>query len=380
MSLRHRTRAMATSSLAVLIAVAAACGDNGGGPTSTGGPPQGLAACGSAPFLTVPLVPVGNIFTVSPLGNLNPPPHTFPTDHLYLYMNPPAAISAPGAALLTNVVVQHRTGGGQQAFDDYELVFFPCADVQLELAHVANLSVQLRTKVGALDGSCNPSYQTGGFTYQQCNKSVTVSLSAGEAIGTSAASLDVFARDRRQTLTYVSPSRLPDPDAAFGDNHVACPIDYFVASVADPMRAKLGPPGSVRTTPPVCGEVMQDVPNTAAGKWFHPGNPNNPEDPHLALAHDNVNPATGAFSVGTSIPSFPSGVYTFAPASTGRVNLDFPFVQVVGEIECYQVTANRRVLIQLVSATRLRIEGFGTGACGDPASWTMDAGAVTFDR
>jgi hypothetical protein len=380
LSLRHCPRTL-TASFATLIAATAACGDKGGGPTSTdGGPPPGLAACGSTPFLTVPLVPIGNIFTVAPLGNLNPPPHTFPTDHLYLYMSATAAISAPGAAVLTNVVVQHRTGGGQQAVDDYELVFFPCADVQLQLAHVANLSVQLRTKVGALDGSCNPSYQTGGFTYQQCSKSVTVALAAGDGLGTSAASLDVFARDRRQALTYVNPSRLPDPNGAFGDTHVACPIDYFVASIADPMRAKLGPPGSVRTTPPVCGEVMQDVPNTAAGRWFHTGSPNNPEDPHLALAHDNIHPATGAFSVGTSIPSLPSGVYTFVPASTGRVNLDFGLVQTVGQAYCYEVNGNRRVLIQLVSVTHLRVEGFGSGTCGDPTSWTLSTGAADFDR
>jgi hypothetical protein len=375
------SKSTVTASLGIgLIAVAAACGDKGGGPTSTNGPPQGLAACGSSPFLTVPLVPAGNIFAVSPLGNLNPPPHTFPTDHIYLYMNPTSAIAAPGPSVVTTVVVQHRTGGGQPAVDDYELTFFPCADVQLQLAHVANLSATLRTKVGALDGTCNPSYQTGGFTYEQCYKSVTVSLAAGEIIGMSAASLDVFARDRRVTLSYVNPARLSDPDGAFGDKHVACPIDYFVAAVADPMRAKLGPPGAVRTTPPVCGEVMQDVPNTAAGRWFRPGSPTYPEDPHLALAHDNVEPATGAFSVGTSIPSLPAGVYKFAPASNGRVNLDFRFVNTVGETECYEVTGNRRVLIQLVSVTRIRIEGFGSGVCGNPDTWTLGSGSAEFER
>jgi hypothetical protein len=375
------TRTTATAAIVTALIAAAACGDKNNGPTSTtGGPPPGLAACGSAPFLTVPLVSAANIFAVSPLGNLNPPPHTFPTDHIYLYMNPPSAIYAPGSVVLTNVVVQHRTGGAQPPVDDYVLVFYPCADVQLGLAHVANLSVQLRTRVGTLDGVCNPSYQTGGFTYQQCSKTVDISLAAGDGIGTSAASLDVFARDRRVTLSWVNPARLSDPDGTFGDKHVACPIDYFVASVADPMRAKLGAPGAIRTVPPVCGEVMQDVPNTAAGRWFHPGSPNNPEDPHLALAHDNVTPGTGAFSVGTSIPSLPPGVYKFTPAPTGRVNLDFRFVQTLGETECYEVTSNRRVLIQLVTVTRLRIEGFGTGTCGAPASWAMTSAAVDFDR
>jgi hypothetical protein len=242
------TRTTATAAIVTALIAAAACGDKNNGPTSTtGGPPPGLAACGSAPFLTVPLVSAGNIFAVSPLGNLNPPPHTFPTDHIYLYMNPPSAIYAPGSVVLTNVVVQHRTGGGQPPVDDYVLVFYPCADVQLGLAHVANLSVQLRTRVGTLDGVCNPSYQTGGFTYQQCSKTVDISLAAGDGIGTSAASLDVLARDRRVTLSWENPARLSDPDSPFGDKHVACPIDYFVASVADPMRDKARCSGNIRT-------------------------------------------------------------------------------------------------------------------------------------
>lgn len=344
------------------------------------GPPQGLASCSAQPFLTVPLVPVANISSISPLGNLNPPPHTFPTDHIYLYMGVfGGAISAPSASVVSNVGLQHRTGGGQAAVDDYEVTFYPCRDVMMQLAHVAGLFPQFRAKVGALD-DCNPSYMTGGFTYQQCRKVVNIALAAGEAIGTTAPSLDVTARDRRVTLSYVNPARLSDPVGEFGDKHTACPLDYFEQSIADQMRAKLGPPGQVRTTPPVCGEVMQDVPNTAAGRWFHVGSPTSPEDPHLALAHHNVTPALAAFSIGTSIPSLPAGVYTFTPVSTGRVNLDFRYVTAIGEIECYSVTQNRRVFLQLVSASRLRVEGSGIGACGEPSTWTLSAAAADFER
>lgn len=363
-----------------LVLLVLACGDHGdGGPTGNG-PPPGLASCNSPQFLTVPLVPIGNISIISPLGNLNPPPHTFPTDHIYLYMSIPAPISAPSAIVVTSVGLQHRTGGGQPSVDDYDVTFYPCADVRMWLGHVANLFPKFSAKVGALDGSCNALYQTGGFTYQQCRKAVNITMAAGEAIGMSAASLDVQARDRRVTLSYVNPTRLSDPIGEFGDKHTACPIDYFDASLAELLRSKLGPPGQIRTTPPVCGTVMQDVPNTAAGRWFHPSSPTFPEDPHLALAHDNILPSLGAFSVGTSIPSLPSTVYTFTPASTGRVNRDFQFVTTIGEIECYNVSRNQRVLLQLVSASRIRVEGIGPGVCGEPSTWMFGAGAVDFDR
>lgn len=365
------------------IGLAFGCGDHGGengGPTGVG-PPRGLAGCSTPQFLTTSLVPVANIRVISPLGNLNPPPHTFPTDHIYLYMAVfPSAIAAPGDIVVTEVLVQHRTGGGQPDLDDYAVTFFPCADVMIQLGHVARLGTQFSAKVGALDGGCGASYPTGGFTYQQCRKSVNISMAAGEAIGVTAGTLDVLARDRRVNLSWANTARLSDPVGDFGDNHVSCAIDYFVTPIIDQLRSKLGTQGAIRTTPPVCGEVAQDVPNSAAGRWFRPGSPSYPEDPHLALAHDNVAPSLGAFSVGTSIPSLPANVYTFAPVPVGRVNLDFRYVTTVGEINCYAVSRNQRILLQLVSPVRIRMEGIGAGACGDAGTWAFSSGAVEFER
>ncbi|HEY5544668.1 MAG TPA: hypothetical protein VIK50_01325 [Gemmatimonadaceae bacterium] len=364
------------------IGLALGCGNHGGNGGPTGlGPPGGLANCSAPQFLTTSLVLFENIRFISPLGNLNPPPHTFPTDHLYFYMAvATAAIVAPGDIVVTEVLVQHRTGGGQPDLDDYSVTFFPCADVMIQLGHVARLGTQFSAKVGALDGECAAPYPTGGFTYQQCRKSVNVSMAAGEAIGVTGGTLDVFARDRRVNVSWANPARLSDAVGDFGDRHVACAIDYFVAPIGDQLRSKLGTQGAVRRTPPVCGDVAQDVVNTAAGRWFQPGSPTYPEDPHLALAHDNVVPSLGVFSVGTSIPSLPANVYTFPPVPIGRTNLDFRYVATVGEIICYTVSRNQRVLLQLVSAVRLKVEGIGPGACGDPGTWAFSAGAVEFER
>jgi hypothetical protein len=127
---------------------------------------------------------------------------------------------------------------------------------------------------------------------------------------------------------------------------------------------------------------MQDVPNTAQGRWFFDNSLQ--DDPHLALAHDNGDPRIGVISAGTSIPSLPVGARNFTPVTTGRINVDFPLVTANGQIYCYQnfggAPPARHVLLQLVSASRVRIEGVLGALCGDPTTWTFTSGAREFMR
>jgi hypothetical protein len=370
------------------LGVLTGCGDDGVGL------PSGLDGCGNAPFLTVSPLTLSDIDQIAPLGNLNPPGHVFPTDHMYFY--PGAVIGgtrsvplvSPGNVVTTEIVLNRRTGGGLPASEDYSLTFAACSDVLMTFAHVTTLAASFAARVGALDGSCDPAYQTGDFTNQQCRERVEVQLMAGEPIGTTGGpmqgGLDYTTLDRRVSLGFVNPGRSWGTSSPFGQNQASCALDYFVAPVADSLRARLGRPGSRRTAPPVCGEIMQDVPGTAAGRWYRVGvNDNFPEDPHLALVRDNYNPSAGAFSVGTSVPSLPPAVYLFTPAAAGLVNLDFPMVATVGMTYCYETTTppgQRRILLMLVSPTRVRVQGFGTGACGDPSMWVFDQGAAEFQR
>src|SRR5262245_41430638 len=73
----------------VATAIIAACN---GGSSPIGPPAASLATCapGTAVF-TVPPVALNGVMGWVPLGNLNPPGHTFPTDHQYLYLAPNSA-------------------------------------------------------------------------------------------------------------------------------------------------------------------------------------------------------------------------------------------------------------------------------------------------
>src|SRR6185369_15301677 len=96
--------------IAVAAAVAiGACSGEGGGPT--GNSPfdtSFLASCGTSnAFFTALPFDAAQIGGWVPLGNLNPPAHTFPTDHQYIYLAgwssgtaQPASLYVPGDATI----------------------------------------------------------------------------------------------------------------------------------------------------------------------------------------------------------------------------------------------------------------------------------------
>ncbi len=357
-----------------LFALAAACKDSSGPDLS------GLPSCSAATLLTVTPMALGDIREISPLGNLNPSGHVFPTDHIYFYatIGPAVNVASPGAIRVTQALLQKRTGNGQPELDDYGLDFYPCTGQHYYFAHIASISTSLAAQLGALDGSCNPSYMTGGYTYTQCRKDVSVDLAAGDTIGTAAGptegALDLGLVDTDSAaLAFVDPGRVP-PNTL----HAGCSIDQFVADVRDSLRLRLKVNGNLRTIPPVCGTVMQDVANTAQGRWYFDATGG--DDHHVALAHENWDPTIGAFSIGTQLTGTSGGVFNFTPSTTSRTNRDFNLVTTDGNIYCYEVTPANHIFTQLVSNTHVKIE-FNAGAtCGDSTTWAFTGNAVTFAR
>ena len=121
--------------------------------------------------------------------------------------------------------------------------------------------------------------------------------------------------------------------------------------------------------------------NTAQGRWFFDAT--TADDHHLALVHDNVDPTQGVFSMGTSVPSIPVSTYPFTPLPSGKVNADFNRVTADGSVYCYAViswSGPLHILVQMPTATTLRIVGVPGATCGsDQGAWSM-TGAVQFQR
>lgn len=349
------------------------------------GPPSGMAACTGTAVLSRSPVALSALHEITPLGNLNPTGHVFPSDHIY-FIAPAGTIAdvvAPANIVISNVARQTRSGGGLPNVVDYIMTFFPCADVQFYFAHLGALSATVLAQVGSFDTSCNASYVTGGLTYQQCYKALSIPVTAGTPIATMIGGLDWGGYDRRTpVLGYVDPARTVGGNGDFTSNHTICPIDYVTSDVAGPMRALFGGRGARRTMEPVCGQVMQDVASTAQGRWYF--GTAQQDDPHLALVHDNVDPTQGMFSVGSSIASLPSGVYGFKPASSGRVNADFSRVTADGNVYCYESPGQwvraSHILLRMPSVSSLEIGAANGASCGDPATWSLSGVSAQFAR
>lgn len=407
--------------LVIAAALAAGCSFSGAAPgQTTPGTPSPAAkrtfggpecpAATDTPLLERSPLNGSDYTAVVPLGNLNPSGHVFPTSHLYfaLQRDPSSAdltrkapVFSPAHSWVVDVaVVEHLSE--KPPYTDYNLRLSPCRQFFDSFWHVSALSQALLDAIDAAgDGDCL-TYGTGGQDYKYCELHLAVEVQAGEQIGTAGGlpgqyMLDFGAFDARiAPLPFAGIARHHrDPDGV-DVLHVVCPVDYFDAATRSGLEARLGRSDGkeMRTAEPRCGTVMQDLPGTAQGIWYVTGTVDEyPEDPHLALVHDNVDPTVATFSVGTSIPGLASQAYPFRPTTSALVNRDFADITADGHIYCFDSTAglatwrsNGRslakgsiVLAALTSATTLRIEHQAKTACGS-GPWAFGSGAVDFER
>ncbi len=360
-------------------------------------------------FFSALPVELDKISYISPLGNVSPTSHVFPTDHIYfnrsletdknnmpLNFNEDGVdinVYSPGRVYVTRIVKLDRSLNEQDteqseqgAESDYAVYFSPCKEFGAYFSHLATLSEKLFASYTALAEEdetaqeCN-TYTTGDKNYTQCEVRPTdyPQLEAGELIGTVAhknntTSFDMGAFDMRTPeLKFANPGRWHDLK-----KHTVCPLDYFVPEIKEQLYTFVGDTGTQkRSVLPVCGELAQDVLNTAQGIWFVEGTSTTntyPEDPHLALVHDNVDPALGVFSIGTSTVNsgIKNGRYYFSPRNTRFVNRDFADIKVDNNIYCYEGLVSQKnttetvelsIIVQLINNTTLKIEGKEPGYC-----------------
>jgi hypothetical protein len=393
--MRHRSALSLLAALFALLALAAAChvrGDDVTGPT--GFIPSDLASCGTSKALfTTPPIEIANVQAVVPLGSLNPPGHTFPTDHQYIYLpsnasSQPVSLYAPGNVTIVGARKVHYSTNA----DDYALDFMPCREVYADFGHVRSITPSLLARLGAFDQQCSTYSPDPATTVTACyTKPLDVRVNAGEVIGT-AAGLDLSLFDSRVApLVYANASRWVTSGGGFDHFHVVPFSDYFAEPASAMVRAKLGTfdGRKRRTIEPLGGTIATDIAGTAQGTWFNPAQPTYPETPHLTIVPDNVDPTEIDVSIGLSQPGMSSGAYTVLPPSGGGAITPPSQISPGGPIACWEIgysftSIDRRgvVLVQLLDASTLRVEARpgATRTCAAEAPLAFTSAAFTYKR
>lgn len=319
--------------------------DSGSNVSEGSGPNyKALSACGSEPMLTRSPIDLSKLDQIGPLGAINPPEHTIPTDHMYFmyrYERPDNErydLVAPGDIVVTSINYSGKVAAnGQYEDTDYAVTFWPCKGVSFKLGHVNTLEGPLKGIVGA-DGEgadCRRDKPTDGNELLFCTKDVDIKVSAGDVMGKLGAkyvaALDVGAyklgtKDRG----FTSPKYYHGVDAV-------CPLDFFTKDVQTKMYALIR-----RTGEPRCGQIGQDKANTLQGTWYSMEDPEQAKvdwNSHLTLAHTSDDPSEGVLAIAGKIADPAS--YFFTPTHEGAINRE-PSETTAGTVYCYQHDGDRR--------------------------------------
>lgn len=358
---------------------------------------SGIESCkDKKEFFTMSPINLQDLESIIPLGSLNPPDHTLPTDHIY--MNVKDSLEIPGAPMKAKVfspgeihitkITSSEYLSANPPFTDYNLEFYPCKEVFGKFGHVTPLSEKLQSYFKNVSGKCE-SYTMGEKNITRCDAQVNIDMHEGEEIGTTggfagaARGLDFWLADyRKERLLFVNPSRWLD--ISF---YISCPLDYFTSDVQNTFYPHFANKNTVSEKEKICGTIEQDVEGSAQGSWFVKNTKeNSPKDLHFALAPYNIDATKQVFSIGASMPGLESNKYLFEPERAGYVNRNFNEV-LLGNIYCYDSLKKKfdtqaspfRILMQLTNNNTLRIEKQDESKCGN-GPWTFGSSFIDFER
>jgi hypothetical protein len=317
--------------------------------TSVDSPDTGVSGPGT--FTNSPLK-FADILYLTPLGNLNPPGHTLPTDHVYFYYRTSASdtskmrdVYAPGSG--TVVWINGPTPPGVDAGIGIKMT----NTFQYYLGHVV----------------LDPSVKVGS------------SIAAGQRLGTSSPqsyAVDLGVINDEITLKgFAIPSRYPSQTI-----HADSPYKYYVQPLRDSLYSKV-----TRTAPDKDGKIDYDIPGRLVGNWFLNGLPLGDASAtpdawpkHLAFVYDMSTPSAVRVSIGGTLTMRGVfGVFKNTPdpaeisTANGRVG-----IKLTGQLDTSGFIFGILV-VQMIANDTIKVETFQS-VTADTVQF--DANASTYTR
>ena len=330
-----------------------------------------LPDCENKFFTTAP-VDLSDVEEITPLGNIGPPAHTFPTDHTYIHLgeyetNYAYSLFAPADVYITQVSWSKRA---TQDPIDYTIYFALCKDVIGYYNHVKITSEELNKITDKVE--CED------FKVQAENSCTKVLLEKVEEgtllgeVGLKQGNFDFGLIDLRKELNFANPVRHPTRT-----RFIHCAYDYYREDLQKQFFDLIK-----RDDAQQCGITMQDIPGTLKGTWFHETSPKEyvvDWDVFLAFVNENDFPDVQVVSIAGIFTD--SGKYKFIPKDSGFVDREFSQVTADGNIYCYHAAdvgkinepiPTGKILVQLTSDTQLKIE-HKSGSCSGSESFKNPA-------
>lgn len=340
---------------------------------------NGVPACPAGKnLLKTSIIKEEDLTTIIPLGNLAPPGHILPTNHMYFNYkhvgtgpnkhSVETAIYSPADITATSML-EIDTTNDKASYKAYKIDFDLCPEVSGYFILVQKLNDALAS-----------AYKSAQDTGTGGKRQVSVKLTAGELIGYGGGAagfptgIDFTIIDTREPKpTVANPDRWHKSGLYF-----SCALDYFDPELSKRLYQKIGNFNLEYLNPgnPVCGTVYQDVPGTSQGVWVTQGfNEQLRDTEHVAaLVHSNFDHKEGAFSFGDKIKAVGisnNAALLFEPKTSGLINLDFNLVS-DNKVYCYdtdnghgQPSSKVTILLQLVDDKTIRI-----GRSSKPCSQT----------
>jgi len=208
-------------------------------------------------------IPENEIEWIIPIGNVNPPEHPIPTDHMYylgIYgknvpqgtIPGPHEVRAPADGVIRwiNWAEGYNNITGM-TFDDYMVIILHSNTFMTVLGHVYDLDNHILQQAGKLKKGDYGDYQP-----------VWIPVKAGEVIGRVTGG-DFGAYDKTVTLNFIHPERYKGAGTSIFYLHAVNPLDYFEENLGEYLYQKVQRVGEPRG-----GKIDYDIPGRLIGNWF----------------------------------------------------------------------------------------------------------------
>lgn len=355
-------------------------------------------------ILTAPLVDPKYIAGMTPLGNVTPPGHTYPIDHNYFAFNTTEKVPAyaPADSWITHIMVNStkKTTDSPYVFDSIVVTYTVCRTLILDFAGYTDLVQPIQDELAKHPNACRSGIVKAGHENageQQCDYTfLDIPVKSNQLIGYTQ---DIHPGFEIWAADYGKPARSDVDWTYYDDNryaHAICTFDLYSGALKDQFYAKLGlwmdegkrdaggkrvaVSGLIpRTVEPICGQIVQDVRDTAQGAWFsHKPDPNDKsgnvadQGQGLSLIHNNFDATQAEVVFGGELGINVVGAMEFMPAHSGTINREPGEVKADGQTYCYDAPVGTvagskpvegKLLIRLVDDHHLEAD-WQSGTCG----------------